>query len=159
MTYMITPGQIKEWRSIAAGIGTPWHAVAGGDVPEDDRDGAIWTLSRTGDPGWSTDDGFPGYGMQETDARYAALAMTVFPLLVDELDRLYAAACPACGTLVHRGHARARTSGPEAEIRFALAEGQTRADLVRVGYKKSTVYKVAKNFYSQFQEEREPTHE
>ena len=146
--YRIKPAQINEWRRAARDVGGPWQAVAESGDPE----AATWTLSRNDDPGWRTDGVFPGYGMKEDEARYAALAMTSFPLLLDEIARLQNAACPHCGTLVNAGSVRKKKPGREAEIRMALAEGQTASDLVRAGYKKSTVYKAARSFYGQFQQ-------
>lgn len=48
-----------------------------------------WTVSpKQDETGWCTDNGMPGYGISEADARLYAEAINALPALLDELEYL-----------------------------------------------------------------------
>ncbi len=86
---MITDDEISEWTRLCdEATAGPWYATDanydGSASPNFSAHG-VWTVSLKRElPGWSTDSGCPGYGIQEQDARLIATARTALPRLLAE---------------------------------------------------------------------------
>jgi len=87
---MITEKELQEWKKLCdEATPGPWYATISYYDVEVEKERNTWTVGPHSDGvNWENDSNQPGYGMWHDDAKFAALARTAMPRLIEEVERL-----------------------------------------------------------------------